>query len=71
MSLTRVEGGLFVWSEAMSNKLGKDDLPVKQITLVCCMLQLMYDLLLKNENIELRDVTFRPFIGRMLNLQKS
>ena len=69
--LTRVKGGLFVWSEAMLNKLGEDDLPAKQITLVYYMLQLMYNLLLKNENIDLYDVPFRPFIGRTLNLQKS
>ena len=69
--LSRSEGGLFVWSEATLNKLGEDDLQTKQIKFVCCMMQFMYDLALKNEKVELRDVPFRPFIGRMLNLQRS
>ena len=67
--LTRIDGGLFAWNAATLNKLGEADLQAKQVKFVCCMLHLMYDLML-DMNANVQDVPFQPFIGRTMNLQK-
>ena len=71
--LTKVEGGLFKWSDATIKKLqdakiSGADLQSKQTTFVCCMLEFMYDLMI-NADADIANTPFKPFMGRTMNLR--
>jgi hypothetical protein len=74
--LTRVENGLFVWSDLALKKLqeanvaGATDLQSKQMTIVCCMFEFLYYLMLDAVVTYHDFVPFKPFIGRSVNLQQ-
>ncbi len=74
--LTRIDGGLFVWSEVTLKKIGDTsiagatDLKAKQIAMVCCMLQLTYELMMDGNSV-VRCAPFTPFMGKALNLHEA
>jgi hypothetical protein len=74
--LTRIDGGLFVWSEVTLKKIGDTsiagatDLKAKQIAMVCCMLQLTYELMMDGNSV-VRCAPFKPFMGKALNLHEA
>ena len=73
--LTRSEDGVFVWSDVALKKLGEaniagaTDIKSKQMTMVCCMFEFLYYLMLDAGAIP-GYVPFNPFIGRSINLQQ-
>ena len=72
---TRSEDGVFVWSDVALKKLGEaniagaTDIKSKQMTMVCCMFEFLYYLMLDAGAIP-GYVPFNPFIGRSINLQQ-
>jgi hypothetical protein len=65
-----------VWSKVTLKKnddtsiVGAPDLKVKQIAMVCCMLQLTYEMMMDGNSV-VCCAPFKPFMGKALNLYEA